>query len=49
MPLQGRARPREDTEGGCRVTVIDHGEAMGREIAMQTFDTPFSTGEEIAE
>jgi signal transduction histidine kinase len=42
--VQVRARTMEE---GVVVAVTDHGEGMGRDIAMQAFAQPFSTGEEI--
>jgi signal transduction histidine kinase len=42
--VQVRARTMEE---GVVVSVTDHGEGMGREVAMQAFNQPFSTGEEI--
>lgn len=42
--VQVRARTMDE---GVVVSVTDHGEGMGREIAMQAFNQPFSTGEEI--
>jgi signal transduction histidine kinase len=42
--VQVRARMMEE---GVVVSVTDHGEGMGRELAIQAFNQPFSTGEEI--
>ncbi len=42
--VQVRARTLEE---GVVVAVTDHGEGMGRELAIRAFNQPFSTGEEI--
>jgi signal transduction histidine kinase len=42
--VQVRARTMDE---GVVVSVTDHGEGMRREIAIQAFNQPFSTGEEI--
>jgi signal transduction histidine kinase len=42
--VQVRARTLDE---GVVVSVTDHGEGMGRELAIQAFNQPFSTGEEI--
>lgn len=42
--VQVRARTMDE---GVVVSVTDHGEGMAREIAIQAFNQPFSTGEEI--
>jgi signal transduction histidine kinase len=42
--VQVRARTMDE---GVVVSITDHGQGMAREIAMQAFNQPFSTGEEI--
>jgi signal transduction histidine kinase len=42
--VEVRARTLEE---GVVVSITDHGQGMARDIAMQAFNQPFSTGEEI--
>jgi signal transduction histidine kinase len=42
--VEVRARTMDE---GVVVSITDHGQGMAREIAMQAFNQPFSTGEEI--
>jgi signal transduction histidine kinase len=42
--VQVRARTMDE---GVVVSITDHGQGMAREITMQAFNQPFSTGEEI--
>jgi signal transduction histidine kinase len=47
-PDQGAVQIRARTmDEGVVVSVTDHGQGMAREIAVQAFNQPFSTGEEI--
>jgi signal transduction histidine kinase len=44
MPVEIRARTMSE---GVLISVTDHGAGMERQVAMQAFSEPFSTGEEV--